>query len=153
MDSRGDLPSLRGTIKLSVCQPPPDKHSELIALRRPNLFWKSNENVDTSQRVPNPRNTPSRRRVSSTFRLIVLAAGLPDLHLQAIWFDVKFYPYTNPGVDPVFAICGDNLVCATLWLPCCRADWTRLSSADACSTKTAQLKSFAAFKTIPTRQL
>jgi hypothetical protein len=32
----------------------------------------------------------------------------------AQFYDVEFYPYTAPGVDPVFAVCGGPFVCRTL---------------------------------------
>ena len=33
---------------------------------------------------------------------------------SAPWYDVKFYPYTPAGVDPVFAVVGDRDVCPPL---------------------------------------
>jgi hypothetical protein len=43
--------------------------------------------------------------------------GLPKKHFQldrlivrADFWSVKFYPYTEPGVDPVFAVCGGKRV-------------------------------------------
>ncbi|KAF2734581.1 WD40 repeat-like protein [Polyplosphaeria fusca] len=32
----------------------------------------------------------------------------PKQHDDAAWYDVKFYPYTTPGEDPVFAVTGNT---------------------------------------------
>ncbi|KAF2489319.1 WD40 repeat-like protein [Lophium mytilinum] len=47
-----------------------------------------------------PADLPSLR---STVRL-----GGRDSDIKTPWFDAKFYPYTPPGVDPVFAVVGDR---------------------------------------------
>jgi polycomb protein EED len=42
-----------------------------------------------------------------------LRLGGKDANETAAWYDVKFYPYTPPGVDPVFAVVGgcDTVIC------------------------------------------
>ncbi|OAL47930.1 WD40 repeat-like protein [Pyrenochaeta sp. DS3sAY3a] len=94
MDSQGDLPSLRGTIKLSAKTLLEDA-------------WRRAQDSINSR---NQKVSKLKGYQDSEFPPTQFLGSYPAHISGAIWFDVKFYPYTKPGLDPVFAICGDYLV-------------------------------------------
>ncbi|KAL6711073.1 hypothetical protein ACN47E_006948 [Coniothyrium glycines] len=53
---------------------------------------------------------PSERDCTSDLPSLRATIKLAEGDLAQHIYDVKFYPYTLPGVDPVFAVCGDNFI-------------------------------------------
>lgn len=99
-DYNFDLPSLRATVQLAV-------YYNLVRYH----FLVLTEN--------------SREDHLSMVISILVNTLLHVLTILAI-FDVKFYPYTLPGVDSVFAVCGDNFVWITSCPPDMLTDWSKV---------------------------